>query len=324
MVCNLNPPCELTVKELLPLLRTLIAKELAESHGYTQTRIAKRLGVTQAAVSGYLTQQLTDAEIEPFSSKELREIAKNMASEITMKRFSNADMINNICEICLNLRRGGSICHAHKERIPELEDEKCNICMQLHMSLTDLSDMRRATLSDLTVAVSMIENTPEFAELEPQVLSNIVMALKNAKGVADVAGIPGRLVKIRGKVVSLMDPEFGVSSHLAKLLLRAMGVNPEVRSVINIAYNDCVEDIIKRMGFSCAIFERRPSQRGEEELFDFVEDAFKERKGWVDIVVDSGGVGIEPNAYFFEKNALRLADRIVRVARLVAAKKAQK
>ncbi|MEM2124847.1 MAG: thiamine-phosphate synthase family protein [Candidatus Methanosuratincola sp.] len=320
----MNPPCELTVKELLPILRTLVAKELNENHGYTQTKIAKKLGVTQAAVSGYLTQQLTDAAIEPFSLRELREIAKNLASEITMKRFSNADMINNICEICLNLRRGGSICHAHKMRIQELEDEKCSICMQLHMSLTDLSDMRRATLSDLTVAVSMIENTPEFVELEPQVLSNMVMALKNAKGVADVAGIPGRLVKIRGKVMSLMDPEFGVSSHLAKLLLRVMSVNPEVRSVMNTAYNEDVAEVINKMGFSCAVFERTPVQKGEEELFEYAEDAFKENRGWIDVIVDTGGVGIEPNAYFFEKNALRLADRIVRVARLVAARKAHK
>ncbi|MEN3035287.1 MAG: thiamine-phosphate synthase family protein [Candidatus Methanosuratincola sp.] len=320
----MNPPCELTVKELLPILRMLVAKELAENHGYTQTKIAKKLGVTQAAVSGYLTQQLTDASIEPFSLKELREIAKNLASEITMKRFSNADMISNICEICLNLRRGGSICHAHKLRIQELEDEKCSICMQLHMSLTDLSDMRRATLSDLTVAVSMIENTPEFVELEPQVLSNMVMALKNAKGVADVAGIPGRLVKIRGKVMSLMDPEFGVSSHLAKLLLRVMSVNPEARSVMNTAYNEDVAEAINKMGFNCAVFDRTPVQKGEEELFEFAEGAFKENRGWVDVIVDTGGVGIEPNAYFFEKNALRLADRIVRVARLVAARKAHR
>ncbi|MDI9643946.1 MAG: thiamine-phosphate synthase family protein [Candidatus Verstraetearchaeota archaeon] len=320
----MNPPCELTVRELLPVLRTLIAKELAENHGYTQTKIAKKLGVTQAAVSGYLTQEVTDATVKPFDIKELSEIAKNFASEITMKRFTHSDMINNICEICLNLRRGGSICHAHRLKIQELEDEKCSICMQLHMSLTDISDMRRGTLSDLTVAVSMIENTPEFVELEPQVLSNLVMAIKNAKGVADVAGIPGRLVKIRGKVMSLMDPEFGVSSHLAKLVLRIMNVNPEARSAINTAYNEKVADAIKRMGFSCAVFERTPAQKGEEELFDFAEKAFREGGGWVDVVVDAGGIGIEPNAYFFEKNALRLADRIVRVARLVSARKNQK
>lgn len=317
----MNPPCELMVKELLPALRTMVAKELAENHGFTQTKIARKLGVTQAAVSGYLTQEINEAQFSPFSTKELREIAKGLASEITMKRFSHVDMINNICEICLNLRRGGSICHAHKVKIQELEDEKCNICMQLHMSLTDLSDMRRATLSDLTVAVSMIENTPEFVELEPQVLSNIVMALKNAKGVTDVAGVPGRLVKIRGKVMSLMDPEFGVSNHLAKLLLRVMAVNPEVRSVINTAYNEDIAEVIKRMSFHYAVFERAPSQKGEEALFDFAEEAFKENKGWLDVIIDTGGVGIEPNAYFFDRNAVRLADKIVKVARLVANKR---
>ena len=44
--------CEIVV-EFLPALRSLIAKTLMDKHKLTQTETAKRLGVTQSAISQY-------------------------------------------------------------------------------------------------------------------------------------------------------------------------------------------------------------------------------------------------------------------------------
>jgi len=314
-----NPPCEITVRALLPALRTLVAKDLAENYGWTQTKIAKRLGVTQAAVSGYLTQDVESTALPPFNIEELRGIAKGLTNEIAMKRLTHVDLINNICEICLSLRRGGTICHVHKIKVAELEEERCTICMQLHMSLADISDVRRVILGDLRAAVSLLESTPEFTDLVPEVFSNIVMALKDAKGIADVAGIPGRLVRVRGKVRALMDPEFGVSSHLAKLLLAVMKINPNMRSAINVKHNNSLLSVIKKLNLRYEMLTRDPKYEGEkDELIKFAEGALKKDGGWLDVVIDSGGFGIEPNAYFFDESATKLADRIVRISRMVS------
>lgn len=316
----MNPPCELTVRSLLPALRTLVAKELAESYGWTQTRIARRLGVTQAAVSGYLAQDADAMTPPPFSIEELKSISKSLTSEIATKRLTHVDLVNNICEICLSLRRGGAICHAHKIKITELDEERCTICMQLHMSLADISDIRRVTLGDLRAAVSLLESSSEFAELVPEVYSNIVMGIKDAKGIADVAGIPGRMVKIRGKVKALMDPEFGVSSHLAKLLLTVMNVNPKFRSAINVKYDDCVLDAIQKLNLNYVVLKRRQNHKGnEDELLNFAESVVNKNGNWVDAIIDEGGFAIEPNAYFFEENATKLADRIIRISRMAYA-----
>jgi predicted fused transcriptional regulator/phosphomethylpyrimidine kinase/predicted transcriptional regulator len=314
----LNPPCELTVRELLPALRVLLAKDLAENHGWTQTKIAKKLGVTQAAVSGYLAQNATEISMPPFSFDEIKSIAKSFTSEIAMKRLSYVDLINNICEICLSLRRGGAICHAHKIKVPELEDERCTICMQLHMSLADISDVRRVILEDLRAAVSLLESSSEFTELVPEVFTNIIMALKDTKGVADVAGIPGRLVRIRGKVKALMDPEFGVSSHLAKVLLAVMKADPNIRSAINLKYNDSVLKIINKLNLKYAVLHRDPKYKGkEDELIAFAETAARKGEGGLDAIIDEGSFGIEPNSYLFEESATKLADRVIRIARMV-------
>lgn len=314
----MNPPCEITVRSLLPALRVLIAKELSENYGWTQTRIARRLGVTQAAVSGYLAQDENDLISPPFDVDELRGLAKSITSEINMKRLSSTDLINHICKICLALRRGGTICHAHKMKLHELETERCNICMQLHMTLADVSDVRRRILSEVKSAVDALEGCQDFPLLLPEVFSNIVMGLKGAKTVSDVAGIPGRIVRFRGKAKALMDPEFGVSGHLGKVLLAAMKVNPNICSAANIKYDEFVLRVLNKLGVKYATLKREPTcKEGEEELIRFIEGLAREGEKWIEAVIDEGGFGIEPNVYLFDENATKLADRIIRIARMV-------
>jgi hypothetical protein len=305
------------VRSLLPALRILVARELATNFDWTQTKIAKNLGVTQAAVSGYLTE---DVEITspPFSHDDLLTLAKGLASEMALKKLSHTDLINNVCEICLSLRKGGAICVAHKVKIPELEEEKCSICSQLHMSLSEISDARRGVLGEIRCAVSLLESTPEFYEMVPQVFSNIVMGIEGANGVADVAGIPGRLVKIRGKIRALMDPEFGASGHLAKLLIIIMTRNPKYRALMNVRYDKGVLDSIKKLNLKNAVLRREGEYHAtEDQLYRFAEKALGKDKS-INVLIDEGGFGLEPNAYIFGESASKVADRVVRISRMTS------
>jgi len=47
-------PAEIESKTLIPALRAILAKKLAESHKIREDEISKMLGVTQAAVSNYI------------------------------------------------------------------------------------------------------------------------------------------------------------------------------------------------------------------------------------------------------------------------------
>ena len=47
-------PAEIESKTLIPALRAILAKTLAEKHEIREDEISKMLGVTQAAISNYI------------------------------------------------------------------------------------------------------------------------------------------------------------------------------------------------------------------------------------------------------------------------------
>jgi len=46
--------CEIVVRYILPLFRSVVAKTLIEKHKFTQGEAAEKLGTTQAAISQYI------------------------------------------------------------------------------------------------------------------------------------------------------------------------------------------------------------------------------------------------------------------------------
>lgn len=86
-------PCERFV-EKLPALRALITKEIVNTFGLTQEQAAKKLGITQPAISQYLKGSrgrniLADKKLK----KEAREISKKI-----MK--GKSEFPKTVCSIC--------------------------------------------------------------------------------------------------------------------------------------------------------------------------------------------------------------------------------
>jgi len=49
----MKPNCEQVVQDVLPVVRALIAKKLIENYRLSQVQVAKKLGMTQPAISHY-------------------------------------------------------------------------------------------------------------------------------------------------------------------------------------------------------------------------------------------------------------------------------
>jgi len=64
--------CEETVWYLLPLIRKEFAKSLIKDHGLTQRKAAEKLGITEAAVSQYVSKKT-----RKFESNRRRDTTRN-------------------------------------------------------------------------------------------------------------------------------------------------------------------------------------------------------------------------------------------------------
>jgi predicted transcriptional regulator len=92
--------CEIVVSDFLPAVRALVTKELINTYGMTQTEVAKRMGMTQPAISYYLRElRGTKVKVLEKNSK-LMEFVKQVAVEIS----SGKEQIVNMHEICKRLR----------------------------------------------------------------------------------------------------------------------------------------------------------------------------------------------------------------------------
>lgn len=122
----MKPPCEVFVKRALPVIRSMLAKDLTERHQLSQTEIANRLGITQSAVSQYLGSvrgvgELKENLKEASLYSELEKISDEIAEGATRK----AQIVNRYCEICDSMEEEGIFCTYHLESEPYLEEEKC-------------------------------------------------------------------------------------------------------------------------------------------------------------------------------------------------------
>ena len=70
------------------------------------------------------------------------------------------------------------------------------------------------------------------------------MARIDAKTEEDVAGrIPGRITTAKGKAFACKEPEFGASSHMARMVLNVRKFDMEKRSAIDLKYNPKIIEI---------------------------------------------------------------------------------
>jgi predicted fused transcriptional regulator/phosphomethylpyrimidine kinase len=100
-------------------------------------------------------------------------------------------------------------------------------------------------LGNVTRALSMLEDSKSFARLMPEVRVNIVYALPGAKSPKEVVAVDGRITAVGGLIRTAGLPRFGVSSHMARLLIEISKYNIGVNAGINFKCDKDVIEIVK-------------------------------------------------------------------------------
>ena len=92
-------------KVLLPLFRSLVAKELIVTHKLTQNQASEILGTTQAAISHYVNSKRAVKGSNEFADKlpKIQEIACQTARQLVMKQVTWKEASANYCKICSDM-----------------------------------------------------------------------------------------------------------------------------------------------------------------------------------------------------------------------------
>lgn len=91
----MKTPCEIIVWEIIPVIRKELAKSLIEDHGLTQRKAAEMLGLTEAAVSRYISGKRGTKEIQ---DEYILEKIKKSANQIF--KGNGTTIIEETCKIC--------------------------------------------------------------------------------------------------------------------------------------------------------------------------------------------------------------------------------
>lgn len=303
----MHPPEELMVHRFLPAVRQLTALELRR-RGMSQSKISLGLGVTQAAVSVYLSSQPQRAyeALAEFSMG--KEAADDRVSAVADAVLSGpVAAVQAVESVWRDLLEGGEVCSPHVALYPSLAG--CEVCLKRKGGLADAT-------SAVSEAVALLERSPEFGRVMPQVSVNLAMATAESESTSDVVAVPGRIVKVRGRARATLPPEPGASAHISRVLLEVRRTRPEVTSCMNIKYDNRVGVILNKLNLRALVLAHYLVPEGGDPTAAAVSEVVGSHKRGFDVIVDNGGEGIEPNAYLFGRSPVDVARTALRIARL--------
>ncbi|WP_251329642.1 thiamine-phosphate synthase family protein [Haloplanus pelagicus] len=299
---------EIVVEEFLPTVRSMLAADLRD-RGFTQREVANALGISQSAVSKYAHGDVTTSDAISGDDR-VQDLVERVGTGLATGDMSRVQALVEIEVAIRRLEDGDLLAERHREVMPELREHGGDFDVHDPDSAVRTTEEVR---SSVRRGLRILRNTSGFAALVPNVGSNLVECLPDATDVEDVAAVPGRIFDVRGTATVPSDPEFGVSEHVASVLLSARAAGAPVRGAVNLRYDpDLIADL-RAAGYRTVEFtvEREGREDGETTragVVDAVGDAGPDSPF---VLYQTGGFGIEPITYVLGDDAPAVA-RIVR------------
>lgn len=288
---------EIVVEEFLPTIRSMLAEDLRE-RGLTQSEVADLLGISQSAVSKYANGEVerNDRFLDDERVQSLVETVGAGLADGTMSR------VEALVELEIMIRRledHDLVSELHELEMPELSGHGGDF--NVHDPEGELRVTERVR-SSLRRGIRAIESASGFASLIPAVGSNLCECTPDADGIDDVAGVPGRIFDVKGRATIPADPEFGVSEHVASLLLSARRNGSSARAALNLRYDPDIIAALEDAGYETAEFD------AEYDDLDTVIAAALNQHPDASVLYHTGGYGIEPITYLLGDDAEEVAE----------------
>ena len=123
-------PAEIESKTLIPALRAILAKTLAEKHKIREDEISKMLGVTQAAVSNYIRGTRGDPELikKLLTEKQVAEMIYEICDNLSSDKAYTPSSLSKFIGLCNYIKSSLLICDIHHNLESDIDEAICKEC----------------------------------------------------------------------------------------------------------------------------------------------------------------------------------------------------
>ena len=123
-------PAEIESKTLIPALRAILSKTLAEKHEIREDQISKMLGVTQAAVSNYIRGTRGDPELikKLVAEEQVFEMISEISTDLASDRAYSPSSLSKFIGLCNYIKSSLLICDIHHNLESDIDEAVCKEC----------------------------------------------------------------------------------------------------------------------------------------------------------------------------------------------------
>ena len=181
-----------------------------------------------------------------------------------------------------------------------------------------------AILGNLTHAIGMLQDCPEFTALIPEVRVNLVYALPGAKTSKEVAAIDGRITAVRGFPHASGQPALGASDHMARLILEIRKYDPTINAGINFKCDKKIIEVVRKfclqhgLLFGCIDRSKEPTDIAAQDGASMpwkVKQLVTSSGGVPQLFYEGEGWGKEPLFVALGKDAIEVTEIAIEIAR---------
>lgn len=120
-------PCEVGVKTVLPAVKAMMAKAIVEKHGLNEQQAAKVLGLSQSAVSRYISKERGNL-LKVENSSEVLALIDQMVVSLIKEPNNKQQIMHLFCQTCSAIREKGLMCPFCQKETPKEWAENCFFC----------------------------------------------------------------------------------------------------------------------------------------------------------------------------------------------------
>ena len=123
-------PAEIESKTLIPALRAILAKKLAEEHDIREDEISKMLGVTQAAISNYIRGTRGDPSLiaKLLAENQVAQLIDELCEHLSSDLAYTPSSLSKFIGLCNYIKSSLLICEIHHNLESNIDEKICKEC----------------------------------------------------------------------------------------------------------------------------------------------------------------------------------------------------